>query len=95
MVLHGGSGTGDDNLQKAVQIGIQKVNLCTDLSDAGLKKVGPYMGFDYENQEIDPSKGEFGNPSAHMFKLPDVMGDGYKEKLMFYMKLFGGEGKVK
>lgn len=27
LVLHGGSGTGDDNLKKAVQTGIQKVNL--------------------------------------------------------------------
>ncbi len=32
LVLHGGSGTGDDNLSKAVQLGINKVNLHTDLA---------------------------------------------------------------
>ena len=31
LVLHGGSGTGDENLRKAVQSGIQKVNLATEL----------------------------------------------------------------
>lgn len=31
LVLHGGSGTGDDNLQKACQSGINKVNVCNDL----------------------------------------------------------------
>lgn len=35
LVLHGGSGTGDENLAKAVKTGIQKVNLNTDLSEAG------------------------------------------------------------
>lgn len=31
LVLHGGSGTGDENLRRAAQGGICKVNLCTDL----------------------------------------------------------------
>ena len=35
LVLHGGSGTGDDNLQKAVHSGIQKVNLATELVTSG------------------------------------------------------------
>ncbi len=35
LVLHGGSGTGDENLAKAVRTGIQKVNLNTDVSEAG------------------------------------------------------------
>ena len=38
LVLHGGSGTGDENLAKAVAVGIQKVNLCTDLMDAYERK---------------------------------------------------------
>ena len=33
--MHGGSGTGDENLAKAVRTGIQKVNLNTDVSEAG------------------------------------------------------------
>lgn len=31
LVLHGGSGTGDALLQKAIKSGISKVNICTDL----------------------------------------------------------------
>lgn len=30
LVLHGGSGSGDENLRKAVACGINKVNICTD-----------------------------------------------------------------
>ncbi|MBQ9988836.1 MAG: class II fructose-bisphosphate aldolase [Clostridia bacterium] len=35
LVLHGGSGTGDENLAKATHEGISKVNLATDLFMAG------------------------------------------------------------
>lgn len=31
LVLHGGSGTGDENLRKACAMGINKVNVCNDL----------------------------------------------------------------
>lgn len=31
LVLHGGSGSGDDNLSRAVEAGINKVNICTDM----------------------------------------------------------------
>lgn len=34
LVLHGGSGSGDENLTKAVQLGICKVNIFTDLTIA-------------------------------------------------------------
>ena len=30
-VLHGGSGAGEENIQKAVACGINKINVCTDL----------------------------------------------------------------
>ena len=49
LVLHGGSGTGDENLAKAVAVGIQKVNLCTDLMDAYERKA----------KEKDKTSGEF------------------------------------
>lgn len=38
LVLHGGSGTGDENLAKATREGISKVNLATDLYKAGAKR---------------------------------------------------------
>lgn len=31
LVLHGGSGAGEENIQKAVACGINKINVCTDL----------------------------------------------------------------
>lgn len=39
LVLHGGSGTGEENLQKASQMGINKVNVGTDLFRASLQAV--------------------------------------------------------
>jgi ketose-bisphosphate aldolase len=38
LVLHGGSGSGDENLTKAVQLGICKVNIFTDLTIAAKEK---------------------------------------------------------
>ena len=37
LVLHGGSSTGDANLSKCVELGISKINLFTDLVNAGMK----------------------------------------------------------
>ena len=34
LVLHGGSGTPDDQLLKAIRMGIAKINICTDISKA-------------------------------------------------------------
>jgi fructose-bisphosphate aldolase, class II len=31
LALHGGSGSGDDNIRRAVEAGINKVNVCTDI----------------------------------------------------------------
>lgn len=39
LVLHGGSGTGDETLNKCIKSGISKVNICTDLMKAASKKV--------------------------------------------------------
>lgn len=39
LVLHGGSGSGDENLRKAISLGISKINIATDLFDAGRKNI--------------------------------------------------------
>ncbi len=39
LVLHGGSGTGNENLAKACTLGINKVNIYTDLAKSAVKKV--------------------------------------------------------
>lgn len=79
LVLHGGSGTGDENLQKAVHSGIQKVNLATELVTAGKDAMLAYLDE---------------NPNFDKWKLIPAFMDGYKEKLAHYVKLFGQDGKA-
>jgi fructose-bisphosphate aldolase class II len=74
LVLHGGSGTGDDNLSKAIELGISKINLGTDLSVGACRKIAAY----FEEEE---------HPS--FWKASKLALEGYKEVLARYMKLFG------
>ena len=39
LVLHGGSGSGDDNLNRCAREGISKINIYSDFMDAGAKSV--------------------------------------------------------
>ena len=39
LVLHGGSGSGDENLKKACQLGINKVNIYTDIAKAAVRQI--------------------------------------------------------
>lgn len=93
LVLHGGSGTGDANLKKAVECGIQKVNLFTDLSNAGLKSLLDYMGIDWDSRKQDGSKGEFANMKANLCDAGLEAGKGYAGLLAHYATLFGGAGR--
>ena len=80
LVLHGGSGTGDENLQKAVEIGIQKVNLFTDLATAGGVAVEEYL----KNEKA----------TRILPALEGVGIKGYSDKLAHYMELFHSAGKA-
>lgn len=44
LVLHGGSGSGEENLRKAVAGGINKINVCTDAFAAGKKSMLEALG---------------------------------------------------
>lgn len=44
LVLHGGSGTGKENLKKCAELGINKINLCTDLHKAARKYLADNVG---------------------------------------------------
>lgn len=79
LVLHGGSGTGDDNLKKAVKLGITKVNLCTDLFngvEAAVKKA-------------------MNEKDADFLSVFFSKAEGYKETLRHYVSVFGSEGTSK
>jgi len=79
LVLHGGSSSGDENLRKAVELGIAKVNLWTDLSNGACDKVKGYL----ERKEF-PSY-------AGILKLGL---SGYKAVLTHYMELFGCVNRI-
>ena len=78
LVLHGGSGTGDENLARATREGIAKVNIFTDLSLAAVAAIRE-NGFS-ENMGVLP--------------VMNIMMKGYKDKLVHYMKLFNMETKA-
>ncbi|WP_461040487.1 class II fructose-bisphosphate aldolase [Tepidimicrobium xylanilyticum] len=39
LVLHGGSGTGENSLKKCIKLGISKINICTDLMVAATEGI--------------------------------------------------------
>lgn len=94
LVLHGGSGTGDDNLKKAVQCGIQKVNLFTDLSNAGVSSLLKYFGIDWENVRQDGTQNEFANMKANLCDAGLEAQKGFASLLEHYVTLFGGVNQV-
>ncbi len=79
LVLHGGSGTGDENLSKACRMGISKINVATDLLKAGVSNT-------LEEYEKDNNLGRlrwFDNYSA-----------AYEKMAEYYIDVFGSAGKA-
>lgn len=76
LVLHGGSGTGDDNLRRAIEGGITKVNLCTDL----------FNGFEAAVREVANKE------DADFLSMYFAGPEGYKKVLRHYVELFGAAG---
>lgn len=94
LVLHGGSGTGDDNLQKAVFTGIQKVNLWTDLGNAWIVSLEEELVLRKKKME-QVGDTEFKKKKKTVQQvLMDSAQAGYKAKLIHYMKLFGSNNQV-
>ena len=78
LVLHGGSGTGDENLRKAVRSGIQKVNLATELIVAGKEELEDFIK----------------DPNFDKWKLIPAFKKGYKDRLAHYVELFDQAGQA-
>ncbi len=94
LVLHGGSGTGDENLQRAVKTGIQKVNLYTDLGEAWLQALKREIAI-HEGTAEEVTEDEFKNAKKKITQLmEDSCKNGYQKKLMHYMELFGSAGRI-
>ncbi len=70
LVLHGGSGSGDENLAKAAKMGICKVNLSTDLKEAAAQALINHDLSGYNIYGIYKYLGQgFKDKLAHYIKL--------------------------
>lgn len=78
LVLHGGSGTGDENLRKAVKNGIQKVNLATELVVAVKEELETFI----QDKNFDK------------WQLIPSFIKGYSDRLEHYVKLFDQENRA-
>lgn len=95
LVLHGGSGTGDDNLKKCIDCGIQKINLFTDMANpAGEAMVNYMRGEDSEDPDIAGALKMFSGKKKNYYVAPMVGAEVYRRKLEHYIRLFGSTGKA-
>lgn len=78
LVLHGGSGSGEENLKRAVKLGINKVNICTDAFQ--ICKAA-FLSASRDNSEMD------------YMNLCMVVEKEMKEFAKRYLHLLGGSGR--
>lgn len=95
LVLHGGSGTGDENLRKCISCGIQKINLFTDMADpAGRAMVAYLNGEESTDPDITQVLEKYAGRKKNFQMAPVIGGEVYQKKLEYYMALFGSAGKA-
>ncbi len=78
LVLHGGSGAGEENIKKAVECGINKINVCTDL---------------FKHARIATAKALEENPEIDYMDLCIAAQDAMKEFIKDYMRVIGSSGR--
>lgn len=78
LVLHGGSGAGSENIKKAVELGINKINVCTDL-------------FNVARDAIRSTLEE--NPKTDYMVLEHISQEAMKKFVKDYMRLIGSSGR--
>lgn len=79
LVLHGGSNSGDENIKKAVQYGINKINVCTDTFNACRNNIADEIT---KNPNID---------FMELMKSTELAG---KNLIKHYIGLAGSAGKA-
>ncbi|MCI9479933.1 MAG: class II fructose-bisphosphate aldolase [Lachnospiraceae bacterium] len=95
LVLHGGSGTGDENLKKCIACGIQKINLFTDMANPAGEAMALYMrGESSEEPDISAALEMFSGKKKNYYVAPMVGAEVYQRKLEHYIRLFGSAGRV-
>lgn len=78
LVLHGGSGSGEENLKKAIVCGINKINVCTDAFEAGKKAM------------LEALKEEESLDYMHLCMAAEA---GIKQFVKDYMRVIGSSGR--
>lgn len=94
LVLHGGSGTGDDNLQKSIRHGISKINLNTDLNESGIAAIKEACDKDFTRIVKGKTDDEMKTARMNLQMVFAEGAKGWKEKLEYYMKLFGSVNRI-
>jgi fructose-bisphosphate aldolase, class II len=79
LVMHGGSNSGDDNIRKAVQCGVNKINVCTDTFAACRDTIGNAVK---ENPDVD------------YLKLMQMMEKAAKDTIAKYIELAGSTNRA-
>lgn len=79
LVLHGGSDSGEDNIRKAVECGINKINVCTDTFN-GCR--------DFLAKRLKD------NPEVDFLSLMIELENAAKEAIRPYIKMSGSSGKA-
>lgn len=78
LVLHGGSGAGEENIKKAVACGINKINVCTDLMNHAKAKM-----LEIINEQ----------PDIQYMELNMGVEDAMKDFIKKYMRMIGSNNR--
>lgn len=78
LVLHGGSGAGEENIRRVVELGINKINVCTDL-------------FNCQRDQIRAELNE--NPDVEYLYMQIHSQEEGKRYIRDYMRMIGSSGR--
>ena len=92
LVMHGGTGVADEDVQKAISLGIRKVNIDTEIRVAFIETMKKEIKkLEEAHQEADASEG------IRKYDIRKILGparEAAKEAIASKMKLFGSSGKA-
>lgn len=78
LVLHGGSGAGEENIKRAIECGINKINVCTDVFAVGRDRIAEVLGDD---------------PEKDLMLLMGEAQVAMREYIRNYMRMIGSSGR--
>ena len=83
LVLHGGTGISEAQFQAAIQAGIAKINVATDLYVSAARRMTDQVSLDSKKPE-----------GAGYFSLTGAAFEAFRERAGYYIDLFGATGKA-